>query len=84
MRAYRCFAGGWSVRSGLKAGQEVLKIDAKRQRRGTPRWTWRMGLPMPWGQSLEHPVRPLQLLDLPLAFTQNALLAPDDFVKQAG
>lgn len=43
-----------------------------------------MGLPMPWGQSLEHPVLPLQLLDLPLAFTQNALLSPDDFVKQAG
>lgn len=43
-----------------------------------------MGLPMPWGLSLEHPVLPLQLLDLPLAFTQNSLLAPDDFVKQAG
>jgi hypothetical protein len=36
------------------------------------------------GQLLEHPVLPLQLLDLPLAFTQNALLSPDDFVKQAG
>ena len=50
----------------------------------TPQWTWRMGLPMPWGQPLEHPVLPLQLLDLPLAFTQNPLLSPDDFVKQAG
>ena len=27
---------------------------------------------------------PTQLLDLPLAFTQNALLSPDDFVKKAG
>jgi WD40 repeat protein len=42
-----------------------------------------MGLPMPWGRSLEHRVLALQLLDLPLAFTQNALLSPDDVVKQA-
>ena len=41
-------------------------------------------MPMPWGQTLEHPVRPLQLLGLPLAFTQNGLLSPDDFVKRAG
>jgi hypothetical protein len=34
-------------------------------------WTWRMGLPMPWGQTLEHPVSPLQLLEFPLAFTRT-------------
>ena len=45
-------------------------------------WTWRMGLPMPWGQPLEHPVRPPRLLEFPLAFSQNALLSPDDFVKR--
>jgi hypothetical protein len=39
---------------------------------------------MPWGKPLEHPVGPLRLLELPLAFTQNALLSPDDFVKRAG
>lgn len=49
-----------------------------------PRWTWRMPLPMPWGRPLEHPVGSLRLLELPLAFTQNALLSPEDFVKRAG
>lgn len=49
-----------------------------------PRWTWRMPLPMPWGKPLEHPVGPLRLLELPLAFTQNAFLSPEDFVKRAG
>ena len=43
-----------------------------------------MGLPMPWGKSLEPRVRPSQLLELPLAFTQNELLSPDEFVKRAG
>ena len=41
-------------------------------------------MPMPWGQALDHPVRPLELLGFPLAFTQNDLLSPDDFVKRAG
>ena len=49
----------------------------------TVRWTWRMSLPMPWGKPLVHPVEPLQLLGLPLAFTQNALLTPEEFAKQA-
>jgi hypothetical protein len=43
-----------------------------------------MGLPMPWGKSLEPRVRPSQLLELPLAFTQNELLSPDEFAKRAG
>jgi hypothetical protein len=47
------------------------------------RWTWRMSLPMPWGQALVHPVEPRQLLGLPLAFTQNALLTPEEFAKRA-
>ena len=47
------------------------------------RWTWRMSLPMPWGQTLVHPVEPRQLLGLPLAFTQNALLTPEEFAKRA-
>jgi hypothetical protein len=38
---------------------------------------------MPWGQALVHPVEPRQLLGLPLAFTQNALLAPKEFAKNA-
>jgi hypothetical protein len=46
-------------------------------------WTWRMSLPMPWGKPLVHPVEPLQLLGLPLAFTQNALLTPEEFAKHA-
>ena len=49
-----------------------------------PRWTWRMPLPMPWGKPLEHPVGPPRLLELPLAFTQNAFLSPEEFVKRAG
>lgn len=48
------------------------------------RWTWRMSLPMPWGRTLEHHVEPRQLLSLPLAFTQSALLTPEEFVKRAG
>jgi hypothetical protein len=47
------------------------------------RWTWRMSLPMPWGQPLVHPVEPRQLLSLPLAFTQNELLTPQEFAKRA-
>lgn|GEM_PF-1646085 len=47
------------------------------------RWTWRMSLPMPWGQALVHPVAPRQLLGLPLAFTQNSLLTPEEFTKRA-
>jgi hypothetical protein len=46
-------------------------------------WTWRMSLPMPWGKALVHPVEPRQLLGLPLAFTQNALLTPEEFAKRA-
>lgn len=48
------------------------------------RWTWRMSLPMPWGQPpLVHVVEPRHLLSLPLAFTQNQLLTPDEFAKRA-
>lgn len=47
------------------------------------RWTWRMSLPMPWGKYLEPSSGPVSLLTLPLAFTQNALLSPEDFIKQA-
>lgn len=47
------------------------------------RWTWRMSLPMPWGPALVHPVESRQLLGLPLAFTQNVLLTPEEFAKRA-
>lgn len=47
------------------------------------RWTWRMGLPMPWGKSLGPSSGPMNLLTLPLAFTQNALRSPVGFIKQA-
>jgi hypothetical protein len=40
-----------------------------------------MSLPMPWGQALVHPMEPRQLLGLPLAFTQYALLTPEEFAK---
>ena len=56
----------------------------ERHRGRAGRWTWRLPMPMPWGQELDHPVRPLELLGFPLAFTQNDLLSPDDFVKRAG
>ena len=55
----------------------------ERHRGRAERWTWRLPMPMPWGQALDHPVRPLELLGFPLAFTQNDLLSPDDFVKRA-
>jgi hypothetical protein len=42
-----------------------------------------MSLPMPWGHPLTHPVEPRQLLGLPLAFTQNALLGPQEFAEAA-
>src|SRR5215471_2944069 len=61
----------------------MQKIDMKQQAAKALPWTWRMGSPMPWGQSLEHPVLPPQLLSLPLAFTQSDLLSPDEFVKRA-
>jgi hypothetical protein len=44
---------------------------------------WRLPIPLPWGRPLGHTVSPLHLLDLPLAFTQNALLSPSEFVDQA-
>jgi hypothetical protein len=46
-------------------------------------WTWRMSVPMPWGKPLAHAVEPRQLLSLPLAYTQDSLLTPDDFAKRA-
>ena len=46
-------------------------------------WTWRMSLPMPWGKPLAHAVEPRQLLSLPLAYTQDSLLTPDEFAKRA-
>jgi hypothetical protein len=61
-----------------------MTAPAKKQRSQKIVWTWRMPLPMPWGERLEHTVQPVQLLGLPLAFTQNYLLPPDDFVKRAG
>jgi hypothetical protein len=42
-----------------------------------------MGLPMPWGASLEPRVQPPKLLEILVAFTQNEPLAPDEFVKRA-
>jgi hypothetical protein len=38
---------------------------------------------MPWGRPLDHAVGSLDLLQLPLAFTQNALLSPDEFIERA-
>jgi hypothetical protein len=38
---------------------------------------------MPWGKPLAHSVEPRRLLGLPLAFTQNAFLTPEEFVKHA-
>jgi hypothetical protein len=61
-----------------------MTAPAKKQRSQKIVWTWRMPLPMPWGEGLEQTVQPVQLLELPLAFTQNGLLSPDDFVKRAG
>ena len=43
----------------------------------------RFPLLVPWGRGLQHPVTPLDLLAMLLAFTQNSLLKPEDFVVQA-
>jgi hypothetical protein len=45
---------------------------------------WSFWLPIPWGRALDHRVGTLDLLALPLAFTQSRLLDPGDFVKEAG
>ena len=38
---------------------------------------------MPWAGELDHQVGTLELLRLPLSFTQSRLLDPSDFVKEA-
>jgi hypothetical protein len=48
--------------------------------------TWRtvqLSVSAPWGSPLEHQVDPRRLLGLPLAFTQNALLTPEEFAGRA-
>ncbi len=39
--------------------------------------------PVPWRERLDHSVSTLDLLGLPLSFTQMGLLTPGDFIKQA-
>jgi len=48
-----------------------------------PSWSWWMPLPMPWGGALQHRLGPIDLLGIPLVFTQNDLLSPDEFCKKA-
>lgn len=43
----------------------------------------RVPLPLPWGAGPHHSTSPLDVLALPLAFSQNTLLSRDDFVKRA-
>lgn len=38
---------------------------------------------MPWGRPVQLQIQPLDLPRLPLAFTQNDLLSPDEFLKRA-
>ena len=45
--------------------------------------TLQVSLSAPWGKPLAHEVDPRQLLGLPLAFTQNALLTPKEFTRRA-
>ncbi len=51
--------------------------------RSRRRPVWSIWLPVPWGHTLDHAVGTLELLRLPLAFTQSRLLDPSDFVKEA-
>lgn len=43
----------------------------------------RVPLPLPWGLGPNHSIDPFALLRLPLAFSQNSLLSPEDFVKRS-
>ena len=45
--------------------------------------TSQLSLSTPWGRPLAHEVDPRQLLSLPLAFTQNDLLTPEEFTRRA-
>lgn len=45
--------------------------------------TLQISLSAPWGKPLVHQVDPRQLLGIPLAFTQNALLTPEEFTSRA-
>jgi len=45
--------------------------------------TLQLSLSTPWGRPLAHEVDPRHLLGLPLAFTQNHLLTPDEFIRRA-
>src|ERR1035441_5393345 len=47
------------------------------------RWSFRVSPTQPWGRSLLHGVPTTDLLAFPMAFTQDSLLSPDDFVKRA-
>jgi hypothetical protein len=53
-------------------------------KRAAAAWrTLQVSLSAPWGKPLAHYVDPLRLLGLPLAFTQNALLTPEEFTRRA-
>ena len=45
--------------------------------------TLQLSLSAPWGRPLAHEVDPRHLLSLPLAFTQNDLLTPEEFTRRA-
>lgn len=54
------------------------------KKRAAAAWrTLRVSLSAPWGKPLAHHVDPRQLLGIPLAFTQNALLTPEEFTSRA-
>jgi hypothetical protein len=54
-------------------------VVSGRQRGSAPRIT---SAP-PWDQGLNHPLGPLDVLNFPLAFSQNGLLTADAFLKEA-
>jgi hypothetical protein len=49
------------------------------------RWMTALPLPMPWAiaESIHHPVTPIDLLRLPMVFSQNDLLSPEEFINEA-
>lgn len=47
------------------------------------RWMNALPLPFPWGPGVAQVPCSLDLLSQPLAFTQNELLSPEEFIKEA-
>src|SRR5438046_2700497 len=78
MRPAERLSRNWKSRCANTLKPRTRAVAAVR-----PAFRWRLPAPLPWGAPLSPQMGALALLKLPLAFTQNALLSPDEFANSA-